>query len=63
MSFLPPRPTRRIHDPPTTLDHALKQVASWLEVPTLRVLGATPGYWAVLRRVLERSGVSWPKSP
>jgi uncharacterized protein len=51
----------RIHDPPTTLDHALEQVTSWLEAPALSLLGATPGYWTVLREVLEASEVTGPK--
>jgi uncharacterized protein len=51
----------RIHKPPTSLDHALEQVAWWLEAPTLTLLGASAGYWSVLRRVLERSRVSGPR--
>jgi uncharacterized protein len=43
----------RIHKPPTPLHHALEQVSSWLEAPTLILLGATAGYWIVLRRLLE----------
>lgn len=51
----------RVHDPPTTLEHALGEVASWLEAPTLMLLGTTSGYWEVLRAVLEQSKVVGPK--
>lgn len=33
----------------------------WLEAPTLRLLGATTGYWEVLRRVLELSQTTGPR--
>ena len=45
----------RIHKPPTPLHNALEQVSAWLEAPTLILLGATAGYWIVLRRLLESS--------
>jgi toxin-antitoxin system PIN domain toxin len=48
----------RIHKPPTPLSHALEQVGSWLEAPTVRLLGASTGYWTVLRRFLEATGAT-----
>ena len=51
----------KIHKPPTPLHRALEQVSSWLEAPTLRLLGAGAGYWPVLRHLLEASRTTGPK--
>ncbi len=51
----------RIHEPPTPLHHALEQVSSWLEAPSLRLLGPGTGYWAVLRRLLELTETTGPR--
>jgi hypothetical protein len=45
----------RIYRPPTPLAVALDQVEAWRESPSLVLLTETEGYWATLRRVLERS--------
>ena len=45
----------RIYRPPTPLPLALEQVDAWRESPSLVMLAETDGYWADLRRVLERS--------
>lgn len=51
----------RIYDPPTSLADAIDQLACWLEAPALVLLGEGPGYWDVLRRVVERSRVVGPR--
>ncbi len=51
----------RIFSPPTTLPKALKQVAAWLESPTLVVLSESAGYWDVLARVVERAKITGPR--
>lgn len=43
----------RIYRPPTPLRRALDQVGAWLESPSLVVLSESPGYWDVLRPLLE----------
>jgi toxin-antitoxin system PIN domain toxin len=48
----------RIYDPPTPLDHALEQVACWLEIPTLITLSESAQHWRMLRDVLEAGQVS-----
>jgi toxin-antitoxin system PIN domain toxin len=47
----------RIFDPPTPLSDAIMQVECWREVPRLSFIGEAPGYWAVLRTLLERGRV------
>ncbi|MEE8526505.1 MAG: TA system VapC family ribonuclease toxin [Thermoanaerobaculia bacterium] len=51
----------RIYDPPSTLTEACEQVEVWLESPTLNVLGEGPGYWSVLRPLLETGRVVGPR--
>ncbi len=51
----------RIYLPPTPLDLAVDQVAAWLEVPTLVLLGETDGYWDELRRVVAAGRVAGPQ--
>ena len=51
----------RIYDPPTPLDHALEQVACWLEIPTLVMLSETAQHWPSLRALLEASRITGPQ--
>ena len=51
----------RIYLPPTPLELALDQVAAWMEVPTLVLLGETDGYWEELRRVVVTGRVAGPQ--
>jgi toxin-antitoxin system PIN domain toxin len=43
----------RIFEPPTPQDHALDQVAAWLESPSLVALGEGPSHFAALREAIE----------
>lgn len=43
----------RVYRPPTPLALALDQVNAWFESPGLLTLGECPGYWPVLRTLLE----------
>ena len=51
----------RIYDPPSTLAEACDQVEAWLESSFLQLLGEGPGYWSVLRPILENGRVAGPK--
>ena len=51
----------RIYRPPTPLELALDQVAAWIEVPTLVLLGETDGYWDELRRLVAAGRVVGPQ--
>lgn len=51
----------RIYDPPSPMTAAIDQVEAWLESPTLTLLYEGPGYWAVLRELLESSRVTGPR--
>ena len=51
----------RIYLPPTPLELALDQVAAWIEVPTLVLLGETEGYWEELRRLVAAGRVAGPQ--
>ena len=51
----------RIYLPPTPLELALDQVAAWIEVPTLVLLGETEGYWEELRRFVAAGRVAGPQ--
>jgi predicted nucleic acid-binding protein len=51
----------RIYDPPTPLDHALEQVACWLEMPTLVMLSETARHWPSLQALLEASRITGPQ--
>lgn len=42
----------KIYQPPTPLAVAIDVVESWLEVPTMRVLGETGAHWPMLKRFL-----------
>ena len=44
----------RVYDPPSTMDDALQQVDSWLESPTLRLIGEHGARsWSTVRALLE----------
>jgi toxin-antitoxin system PIN domain toxin len=47
----------RIFDPPSTLDEALAQVDTWLESPTLVLVGERFDHWSHLRPLLFESRV------
>lgn len=47
----------RIYHPPTPLSLALDQVDAWFESPGLLTLGESPGYWTILRGMLEEGRV------
>lgn len=51
----------RIYRPPTPPELALDQVAAWLEMPTLVLLGETVGYWDQLRAAVTGSKVTGPQ--
>lgn len=51
----------RIFKPPTPLPQALEQVACWLEIPGLVLLGEHEGYWLELRRLLLAGGIVGPR--
>lgn len=51
----------RIYDPPTPLEHALEQVACWLEMPTLVMLTETTQHWPSLRTLLEAGRAGGPQ--
>jgi toxin-antitoxin system PIN domain toxin len=51
----------RIYKPPSSLDEALRQLDIWFESPTLTLIGEMNGYSAILRRVLDDSGVVGPR--
>lgn len=51
----------RIYDPPTPTRAAIDQVESWLESPSLLLLGEGPAHWAALRPLLEAGKVAGPK--
>jgi hypothetical protein len=50
----------RIYRPPTPLATALDQVSAWTESPSLLLLAEAPGYWEVLRPLLEGGRVVGP---
>jgi toxin-antitoxin system PIN domain toxin len=51
----------RIFDPPTPMADAMRAVESWLDCPTLRLLGEAEGYWPVLKGSLESARVEGPR--
>jgi toxin-antitoxin system PIN domain toxin len=51
----------RIYDPPTPVVAALDQVESWLESPSLHLLGEDRSHWAALRPLLEAGRAAGPK--
>ena len=52
----------RIYDPPSSIDDALQQVDSWLESPTLLLIGERgSASWATLRAALEGGRIVGPR--
>lgn len=51
----------RIYSPPSTLTEACDQIEAWRESPSLELLGEGPGYWDVLRPLLEAGRVAGPR--
>ncbi|MEW6273432.1 MAG: TA system VapC family ribonuclease toxin [Thermodesulfobacteriota bacterium] len=51
----------RIFDPPTPADAALDQVDSWLESPSVVVLGEGSGHWNTIRSLVQAARVAGPK--
>jgi uncharacterized protein len=50
-----------VFKPPTPLESARKQVAIWLESPSLVLLSEAPGYWEQLSSLLASGKVSGPR--
>jgi toxin-antitoxin system PIN domain toxin len=50
----------RIYKPPTPPDRALADLDVWFESPSLRLIGETESYWAILREVLRTSAAVGP---
>lgn len=51
----------RIYDPPTTSEHALRQVEAWLESPSVVLLGEGAGYLEHLAGLVITSRVTGAK--
>ena len=51
----------RIYKPPTPLRDAILQVEYWMESPTLRLLGESPGYWDHLKPLLLAGKIAGPQ--
>jgi toxin-antitoxin system PIN domain toxin len=51
----------RIYSPPSSTEQAMRQVALWLESPTVVLLGEAPGYLQVLKQLLEEARISGPR--
>jgi toxin-antitoxin system PIN domain toxin len=50
----------KIYDPPSTREQAAKQIAAWLDSPTLSVLAEPAGYWDHLKVLLDTGKVVGP---
>jgi len=50
----------RIFSPPTPMRDAILAVESWMQAPTLRLLGETEGYFGLLQQLLEHAHVQGP---
>ena len=50
----------RIFNPPSTVDQAIEQVETWMESPSLTVLGEPHDHWSILRRQLLDGHVQGP---
>lgn len=48
----------RVFDPPSTIVEAMEALSGFLQPPVVRVLSETPGHQAILREVLQESGVT-----
>lgn len=51
----------RIFLPPTPLETALAQVDSWLESPSLQLIGEPGSYWPTIRETLLHGKITGPK--
>ena len=51
----------KIFNPPTPLDDAITAVDTWLEAPSLALLGELDGYWSVLAELLRSARVVGPR--
>ncbi|MBI3683129.1 MAG: PIN domain-containing protein [Acidobacteria bacterium] len=51
----------KIYRPPTPVEVAIRQVESWLESPSLRLVGEGPGYWNHLSLLLSFGKVVGPR--
>lgn len=52
----------RIYAPPTPLEDALIQVDSWMDAPTLLLIGEEgEGYWQMLREMLVSRKIAGPR--
>lgn len=51
-----------IFRPPTPLAHALEQVESWLESPSLRLIGESAGYWTHLKSAMVSGKITGGKT-
>lgn len=52
----------KILSPPTPLEEALQQIDSWLESPTLKVLGeGSLSYWDTLKTLVRAGDIRGPK--
>ena len=47
----------RIYNPPSTLTQAINQIESWLESPTLTILGESELHWETLKPLLQSGKV------
>ena len=50
----------RIYAPPSTSAQAIAQMESWLESPTVQLLGENELYWPELRELLTKAKVQGP---
>ena len=51
----------KIFNPPTPLEGALTAVGTWLDAPSLVLLGELDGYWSVLDELLRSARVVGPR--
>ena len=50
-----------IYDPPSTIIQAINQVETWLDSPSLEIIGESGNHWATLRELLRQGRVTGPK--
>ena len=50
----------RVYRPPTPLEQAIEQIESWMESPSLHLLGEPAGYWAELKHTLKTGRITGP---
>ncbi len=51
----------KIYKPPSTLQAAVEEVESWLESPSLVLIGEMPGYWAEIKTVATAAKITGPR--